>query len=144
MSLQMSWQRSLAENVGALILAALFGFLFTAFVINGFNIVVGSSPVVALFRAAVVTLIVAAVAPRAGFLVRFCVYSGMYVLEAALAAGSVQFAIWLVETHFAGDLESARPWLRLGILTMLTTGIVGYLLLRRASAARALPKSKPL
>jgi hypothetical protein len=127
----MNWAKTFTLNIIALTLAAGLGMIATSEVAYHHEIPVGELPIAPWVRATFAAIVVAAIAPRTGFWARFAVFTGVYLLELALAVLTTAAAIEIVVTYFDGDGEAAKPWTYFGAITPVISGVAGYFTLRQ-------------
>ncbi len=127
----MSWIKAFAFNILALVLAAGIGMVATSEVAYHHEIPVGGRPIAPWVRATFAAIVVAAIAPRTGFGVRFAVLTGVYLLELALSVLTTAAAIELATSYFDGDWEAARPWTYFGAITPFISGATAFFTLRQ-------------
>lgn len=118
-------------NLVALSLAALIGAIALSQVADVHEIPVGELQIAPLIRATIVTVIVAAIAPKTGFRAKLLVFIGIQLFELVLSVVTTAAAIKILQTYFDGNREAAMPWLRFGAITPLVSGATGYLTLRQ-------------
>ena len=127
----MNFLKTALLNVIALAVAAFVGAVAVSQVAYVHQIPVGAREIMPFIRAALVTIIVAAIAPRTGFRARILVFSGIYLMELALSVLTTALAIEIVRSYFDGDVEAARAWTRFGAITPFISGAAGYFALRK-------------
>ncbi|WP_331371736.1 hypothetical protein [Sinorhizobium chiapasense] len=127
----MNLLKTLSLNLVALIFAGAIGLVAISQVAYMHEIPVGARPIAPWVRAAFVTIIVAAAAPRTGFRARLSVFAGIYLVELALSVVTTAAAIEIVYSYFDGDGEAAKPWTYFGAITPFISGAAGYFTLRQ-------------
>ncbi len=123
--------KALAFNLAALCVAAAIGAVALSQVAYMHEIPVGELQIAPLVRATIVTIIIAAIAPKTGFGAKLLAFGGIHLLELALSVMMTAVAIEILQSYFDGDREAAAPWLRFGAITPFVSGLAGYLILRR-------------
>ncbi len=78
-----------------------------------------------------VSLIVAAVAPRTTFLPRFLVFTGIFIAELALSIGFANAMLHMINVYWAGNVDAGKPWIYGGILIPVINCVAGIMVLRR-------------
>ena len=133
----MNWLKAFMLNVVALTLAAGIGTIATSQVIYMHEMPTGAMPIAPVFRGFLVSIIIAAIAPRTGFGIRFAVFTGIYLLDLVLSVIATAATVELVNSYFNGDPEAAKPWIYNAAFIPLITGVAGYYTLRQYRSQHA-------
>ena len=127
----MAFFKRLSINVLALALATLIGLVATTQAAYVFHINVGRQPMGPPILGLLVSLIVAAVAPRTAFLPRFLVFTGIFIAELALSIGFANAMLHMINVYWGENVDAGKPWIYGGILIPVINCVAGIMVLRR-------------
>ena len=123
--------KRLAVNLVALMLATFIGLVATTQAAYIFHIYIGRQPMGPAILALLVSLIVAAAAPRTAFLPRLLVFTGIFLAELALSIIFANTMLHMVNSFWGGNVNAAKPWIYGGVIIPIVNCVAGILVLRR-------------
>ncbi|QPC91885.1 hypothetical protein [Mesorhizobium sp. INR15] len=123
--------KRLSINFIALALATFIGLVATTQAAYMFHVYVGRQPMGPWVLGFLVSLIVAAVAPRTAFLPRFLVFTGIFLAELALSIIFANAMPYMVNSYWGGNVDAAKPWIYGGVFIPIINCVAGILALRR-------------
>lgn len=129
--------KAVATNVLALICAAIVGFMSVFIGVYVLKMPVGAERIGPLFSGTFLTVIVAVVAPRSNFKVRFYAFAAIHLLDLALWINTTAIFSALVN-RYLGGAPLAGPWVYAGLLIHVIAGAVGYFMIRRSVSSEPL------
>jgi hypothetical protein len=131
----MSLVKAVMTNIFSLVCAALVGFVAVDIAVYILRMPVGAIRIGPLFSGTFLTIIVAVVAPRSNFKVRFYAFAAIHLLDLALWINATVISAVLVN-RYLGGAPPAKPWAYAGLLVHVIAGAVGYFMIRRSVSSQ--------